>query len=57
MRYKITFIYNSGLGSYEKHEHIYDTREEMLGVLNNVFQDEIMIDELTVKKLGANDGD
>jgi hypothetical protein len=56
MRYKITFIYNAGLGSYEKHEHIYDTREEMLGVLNNVFQDEIMIDELTVKRLGTEDG-
>ena len=51
MRYKIEYEYYAGMGENGTAEQIYNSREEMLQVLNNVFKDDIMIAQLKVTRL------
>jgi hypothetical protein len=50
-KYKIDFVYYAGMGGYDTTERVAESREQLLIILNGVFQDDIMIDSLKIKRV------
>ena len=54
-KYLVKSEYYAGMGENAVDEYTYNSREELLEVLNNIFKDDIMITSLRINKIFPDD--